>query len=95
MVRRRANKVVLRIKQCAQDGLLLFSDHARREMNDDNFNEADVTAAIQKGDLVARQTHGERGTRYVMRGAAPDGREMEVVCRIAGSSVRIVTVYRV
>ena len=95
MVRRRTSKVIPRIKQSAQDGGLLFSDHARREMNDDDFDEADVSLAVQKGVLIARQTHGDRGTRYVIRGSIADGREMEVVCRMAGGGVRIVTVYRV
>ena len=95
MVRRRTSKVILRIKQGAQDGLLLFSDHARREMNDDSLDEADVSRAVQKGELVARQTHGDRGTRYVIRGSTADGRELQVVCRMAGGGIRIVTEYRV
>jgi hypothetical protein len=95
MVRRRKSTIVRRIKQCAQDRLLLFSDHARREMNDDQFDEADVSSAILKGKVTSRQTRGARGTRYVFRGAAIDGREMELVSRIARGGVRIVTVYRV
>lgn len=38
MVRRRPSGVVRRIKQCAQDGLLFFPNHARRVMNDDDFH---------------------------------------------------------
>jgi hypothetical protein len=95
MVRRRASHAIRRIKQCAQDGLLLFSDHARREMNDDGFNEADVSSAVRMGRLIARQTLGGRGTRYVLQGPAVDGRKMDAVCRISGDGVRIVTVYRV
>lgn len=95
MVRHRGSVLVRRIKQCAQDGLLLFSDHARREMNDDDFDQTDVTSALLKGRVMARMTHGSRGTRYVLRGPAADGREMGVVCRIVGDEVRVVTVYRV
>ena len=95
MVRRRASSVIRKIKQCAKDGLLLFSDHARREMNDDGFNEADVSSAVRSGEPVARLSHGGRGTRYVLQGPAVDGRRMDTVCRISGDSVRIVTVYRV
>jgi hypothetical protein len=95
MTRRRSSHAVRRIKQRAQDGLLLFSDHARREMNDDGFDETDVTRAILGGHLTSRQTHGSRGTRYVISGEAGDRRRMEVVCRIVGGGVRVVTVYRI
>lgn len=59
------------------------------------MTEADVEHAIRHGELVARQTHGVRGTRYVVRGLGADGRLIEVVCRILPEKVRIVTVYRV
>lgn len=95
MVRRRSSKITRRIRQCAQDGLLLFTDHARREMNSDLFGEADVLCALQKGACVARQTHGGRGTRFLFRGRSVDGRSLEVVCRIAPGGVRVVTVYRI
>jgi hypothetical protein len=64
-------------------------------MSDDAFDDVDVSRALLKGLMVAKQTHGARGTRFVFRGPAVDARRMEVVCRIAGGGVRVVTVYRV
>lgn len=95
MVRRRASYGVRAVKQRVQDGLVLYSDHARQEMDDDDLNEADVRIAVVRGSLVARQTHGARGTRYVLRGLAVDGRPIQVVCRLFGENVRIVTVFQV
>jgi hypothetical protein len=95
MVRRRSRYGVLAIKQRIQDGLALFSEHARIEMEDEDIQEGDVTQAVLKGALVKRQTRGGRGTRYVMRGPTLEGGAIEVVCRLVGENVRIITVYRV
>lgn len=95
MARSRSAKVLRRIKQCAQDRLILYSDHARREMNDDAFDEADVVRGLLQGDLFARQTQENRGTRYLLQGQAVDGREMRVVCRVTPVGVRVITVFRV
>ena len=95
MVRQRSRHGVLAIKQKVQDGLVLFSEHARIEMDDEDIQEGDVTHAALKGTLVKRQTRGSRGTRYVMRGPTLGTEMIEVVCRLAGENVRIITVYRV
>jgi hypothetical protein len=95
MARTRSAKVLRRIKQCAQDGLILYSDHARLEMNEDAFDEVDVVRTLLRGDLFARQTRGNRGTRYLLQGSSVDGREMKVVCRVTVSGVRVVTVFRI
>jgi hypothetical protein len=95
MVRRRGRHGVLSIKQRIQDDLALFSDHAWIEMEDERIQVGDVTEAVLKGVLVKRQTRGERGTRYVMRGPTMAGGTIEVVCRLVGENVRIITVYRV
>ncbi len=95
MARTRSAKVLRRIKQCAQDGLVLLSDHARREMNDDAFDEADVVLALLRGDLIARQTRGPQGTRFLLQGRSSDDRTMRVVCRVTPAGVRVVTVFRV
>lgn len=95
MVRRRSAKILRRIKQCAQDGLILYSDHARREMEDDAFDEADVVRALLQGDLFARQTRENRGTRYVLHGRSVDGRDMKVVCGVTSTGLRVVTVFRI
>ena len=95
MVRRKPSQVVRRIKQCAQDGLLFFSDHARREMNEEHFEDLDVYEVVLHGACVARLTHGGRGTRYVFRGVIRHGGAVQAVCRIIGDGVRVVTAYRV
>lgn len=58
MVPRRSAKILRWIKKCAQDGLLLYSDHARREINDDASDETDVVLALLQSGLFARQPRG-------------------------------------
>lgn len=83
------------IKQRIRDGLYRLTDHAIEEMDDEGISDADVAAAVVTGKLARRLTHDPRGTRYVMRGSCNDGRRLEVVCRLIGARVRVLTVYRV
>ncbi len=94
MVRRRGSHVIREIRQRVQEGRVLFSFHAKKEMNQDELEDLDVLPVILHGYLVARQTHGARGTRYVFGGLARDGGGVEVVCRLVESEVRIITAYR-
>ena len=90
MVRRRASQAVREIRQRVQEGRVL----AKKEMNEDELDDLDVLLIILHGTLVARQTHGARGTRYVFGGRAADREDVEVVCRLVDSEVRIITAYR-
>jgi hypothetical protein len=72
-----------------------MTDHALFEMDNDELMEADVISAIVKGNMRRKQTRDPRGPRYIFRGNALDGRAIEVVCRLAGPKVSIITVYEV
>jgi hypothetical protein len=95
MTRQRKSQAVRMIKQRAQDGQYRMTEHALTEMDDDNLTEADVIGAIVKGTLDRKQTGDPRGPRYIFRGKSEDGRDVEVVCTLAGSKVSIITVYEV
>jgi hypothetical protein len=95
MVRRRSSGGVRRLKQLVLTGAYRYTDHAWLELADEEISDLDVHVAIVRGHLSARMTHDIRGTRYIMRGPGVDGRLIEVVCRILGEKIRIVTVYRV
>ena len=95
MVHQRRSKALKTIKQRVADDFYHYTEHARQEMEDEDLSDADVKIAIRWGHLAARQTKGRRGTRYLVRGRATDGREVEAVCRLVPGEVRIVTVYEV
>ena len=95
MTRQRRSHAVRTIKQRANEGQYRMTDHALTEMDDDNLMEADVIGAIVKGSLERKQTGDPRGPRYIFRGRSEDGRDVEVVCALAGPKVSIITVYEV
>lgn len=95
MTRRGRHQGVQAIKQRMQDGHYLLTDHAIEEMDDEEILDFDVVAAVVSGTLARRLIDDPRGPRYVMRGSEADGRLLEVVCRLVGSRVRVLTVYRV
>ena len=72
-----------------------MTDHALTEMDADNLTEGDVLSALINGKLRQKQTGDPRGPRYLFRGTIDDGREIEVVCSLAGAKVSIITVYEV
>jgi hypothetical protein len=68
--------------------------HAEEEREDDDLSVADLRGAILTGRVVQTLIGDPRGNRYVVRGKAQDGREIEVVCRfLASGKLRILTVY--
>jgi hypothetical protein len=87
MTRQRRIHAVRTIKQRADEGQYRMTDHA--------LTEADVIGAIVKGSLERKQTGVPRGPRYIFRGKSEDGRDLEVVCTLAGPKVSIITVYEV
>lgn len=95
MTRQRKSQAVRTIKQRAQDDQYRMTEHALSEMDDDHLTEADVIGAIVKGTLDRKQTGDPRGPRYIFRGKSEDGRDVEVVCTLAGPKVSIITVYEV
>ena len=71
-----------------------FTGHAEEEREDDDLSVADLRGAILTGRVVQILTNDPRGNRYVVRGKAQDGKEIEVVCRfLASGKLRILTVY--
>ncbi len=63
-----------------------MTEHAEEEREDDQLTVANLREIVLTDDL--------RGDRYVVRGKAQDGREVEIACRfLASGKLRIITVY--
>ena len=56
--------------------------HFFEEMANDDLIFADIETAIANGRINRRFTKDPRGARYEVYGAASDGREIAVICRI-------------
>lgn len=71
-----------------------LTGHAEEEREDDDLAIADLEKVMLAGRVEKTLTDDPRGNRYVVRGKAPDGREVEVVCRfLASGKLRMVTIY--
>ena len=71
-----------------------LTGHAEEEREDDQLTVADLREVVLTGRVEEVLTDDPRGDRYVVRGKAQDGREVEIVCRfLASGKLRIITVY--
>ena len=71
-----------------------LTGHAEEEREDDQLTVAGLREVVLTGRVEEVLTDDPRGDRYVVRGKAQDGREIEIVCRfLASGKLRIITVY--
>jgi hypothetical protein len=81
--------------QCLRQGEYLLTDHARDEMDEDDFTLYDLEQGIFSGTIVERQR--DRVTQEVksrIQGTARDGREMEIIVKFSFTGrLVIITVY--
>jgi len=70
--------------------------HFFEEMAEDNLTFKDIEMVIANGRIRRKFTRDPRGTRYEVVGAATDGREIAVICRIKGTGkLLLITTYAV
>ncbi|MCX5898328.1 MAG: DUF4258 domain-containing protein [Proteobacteria bacterium] len=70
--------------------------HFFEEMAEDNLIFKDIEMVIAHGRIRRKFTRDPRGTRYEVVGAATDGREIAVICRIKGTGkLLLITTYAV
>ena len=74
-----------------------MTQHARKEMNDDQLTILDVEHAILSGDIVERQRdHETLEPKYRIEGESLEGVLIETVVKISPTGkVVIMTVYRI
>jgi len=71
--------------------------HAVEEMAEDDLDVFDIEQAVLNGQIVRRNKHDPRGTKYTIEGLALDGEKLVgVVGRFLGTDrYLIITVYAV
>jgi hypothetical protein len=71
--------------------------HAMEEMAEDGLDVLDVEQAVLNGQVVRRNKHDLRGTKYTLEGLALDGEKLVgIVGRFQGTDCfLIITVYEV
>jgi len=85
-----------RIRRKILDGDYFVTAHMSEvSMPNDGLVTEDVENAILKGWVASKMTGDPAGTRYMVRGPALDGTEIEVVCRFSSGDLVLITVYLV
>ena len=83
------------MQRAARVQRVFYSSHARLEMKQEDFSEADVTRCLLTGSIVEDQFDERyQQTKYIWLGEATDGRELSLVTRLTyHNGVYVVTVF--
>ncbi len=95
MGRRRTGDVVRGIREAVRWGRFKMSTHATFEGLEDDLDEIDIAEVLLRGIVRERQTGDPRGPKVRFLGRLPGGGMAEVVGRLSGDWVYVITVFRV
>jgi hypothetical protein len=89
------DRILRRIQEHIRQGEYLLTDHARDEMDEDDFTLYDLEQGILSGTIVERQRDRvTQEAKYRTQGAARDGREMEIIVKFSFTGrLVIITIY--
>jgi hypothetical protein len=88
-------RVLQQIQAFIRQGTYVLSVHVESELEDDGFTDKDLETAILNGEIVRRERDNIGRPKYVLEGAALDGRGLTAVVQPfqMRQLVVIVTVY--
>jgi len=75
-------RVLDKIRTLVTQGEYILSIHAENEMADDRLTEQDLEAAILNGRIARRKRDRIGRAKYIIEGAALDGRGMTAVAQL-------------
>jgi hypothetical protein len=89
------DRILRRIQEHIRQGEYLLTDHARDEMDEDDFTLYDLEQGILSGTIVERQRDRvTQEAKYRIQGTAIDSREMEIIVKFSFTGrLVIITVY--
>lgn len=87
-------EVLQRMRHCARQYRLIIPRHARIEMRNDGIGQYDIEYAILIGRIVLRQRDRISAEyKYRIKGAAYDGRPMEVVAKLIPTNETVLLLF--
>jgi len=86
-------RVLRRIRFLVRKERVLFTQHANKEMYEDDFSSEDVLQALLGGELIENYPDHKRGPCSLINGLAVDSRPLHVVCGTGYPELVIITVY--
>lgn len=89
------SRILQQIQAFVRQGDYVLSIHVENELENDNFTEQDLEAAILNGAIVRRERDAIGRPKYIIEGRALDGRGLTAVAQPFSTRqlVVIVTVY--
>lgn len=86
-----AQAALVLIRDILEHGHVVFTSHAREEMRNGNFTDADVIHILEYGEVEAKQFDKERGNwRYRIKGDDIEGESGRVVTAIVSRDAQVI-----
>ena len=82
-----------RIKSQAAGGAFRVTQHARREMVEEEISLKEVLAALQRGEILEHYPEHRRGACCLVSGETDRGRPLHIVCTTAQPLLILITAY--
>lgn len=85
--------ILTRIQMQARTLALRVTQHAQKEMDDEEITLDEVLVAIAHGQILEDYSEHKRGPCCLLYGRTGTGRPLHIVCTTAQSRLVIITVY--
>ncbi len=88
-------RVLIRIREKIRRSEYVVTEHARKEMLDDNFTVYDIERGILTGEILERQKDQiSAESKYRVKGKIISGAEIELIVKLSPTNkLVIITVY--
>lgn len=86
-------RALARIKSQAAVGAFRVTQHAQREMVEEEITLHEVLAAIQRGEVLEHYPEHRRGACCLVSGETDESRPLHIVCTTAQPLLILITIY--
>lgn len=87
-------KILEKMRESVKQNRVILTVHAIEEMDADDLLKEDLEHCILQGEIVTRQWDGDfHAYKYVLQGETLSGEASEVVVKLRGEKIIIITAY--
>jgi hypothetical protein len=87
-------RILERMRECVRQNQVILTVHAIEEMDADELLKDDLAHCILQGEIVTRQWDGDfHEYKYVLQGKMLSDEASEVVVKLRGEKIIIITAY--
>lgn len=85
--------ILVRIQKQARESTLRVTQHAQKEMDNEEITLDEVLTAIMRGQILEDYSEHKRGPCCLLYGRTNQGRPLHIVCTTSQPMLVIITVY--